>query len=334
MYRRHLTVFLLIFSIMAIISYAYTESAFNELIVGDHVYLGEMEQDGNPDNGDEPISWLVLDTSEEYCLLITDCIIDHRSYDTSTNTAVDWSNSDIRKWMNTDLFNKIFSQSEQKIIVPVQIGENSENINNYTTTDAIFLLSKEEADYYSLANRTTKVIPAAQDNYSPEKDKYHREGWWLRTSYSNAQATITDATSKVYKMSNEFGVRPVIMVTRSTIQPRPIQLPERDEYEYLVARVINKTAPRECMQKIKNLTEIYFSAHYDLAFRAKIKRSAAHTYILVNSGTGESIIFDDQSYAMSQKNYNISIESDISYLNKKNGYEKIDFYTAVDGFFR
>ncbi len=308
------------------------------ITIGDHVYLGLLEQDGDSKNGKEPISWTVIDVDDNYCMLITDRIIAHKAFDDFVNLNTNWSTSTIRSWMNTYLFIDIFSELEQAMIVSVKTDESGEYINVYEATDRVFLLSKEQAKHYLFSNKA-RVVPSEQMDFSIEQDAYHREEWWLRTSYSETKKSkepkgvAVGSLKDTSEMKKELGIRPVIVVQRNEIEVRPLQLPERDEYSYLLYRVFEKTAPMSCADKLLDKTAEYLSAHYDKAFRLKIRRSNHYTYYVVNTSTGETLIYDDKPNSFTPSSYSITVETNVDRFSKDGDYETIDMSTAARSFF-
>ena len=336
--KRHIGLLLVVLLFLPVIQgVSHAEQLQEDVMIGDHVYLGSLEQDGNSENGREPISWTIIDLNGSYCILITDRIIKHHAFDTSAGSNTNWTSSAIRSWMTTELFSDVFSESEQAIIVSVKTGETGEYINNYESSDKIFLLSEEQAKLYVLRNEC-RVIPAEQKDFTVEQDKYHREEWWLRTSYGvtkknkEPRGTAAGKSVNAIRMGEVLGVRPVVVVEKSKIKLRQFQLPERDEYDYLMYRVINKTAPSECMERLHDKTVTYLSEHYDKAYRAKIKRSRSYVFYLINSSTGEVLSYDNKGSTFTPS-YSISFEEDTDRYSKLKGVEAIDMETAARGFF-
>ena len=102
--------------------------------VGDTVFFGVYEQDGNEENGLEPIEWIVLAKNGDYTLLLSEYILEKREFD---DCSYYWENSDLREWLNTDFYENAFNTVEQ---ANIQLMLTSEN-----TSDKIFCLSAEEA---------------------------------------------------------------------------------------------------------------------------------------------------------------------------------------------
>lgn len=63
--------------------------------VGDTLYFGSYEQDGNESNGKEPILWRVLEADGTKLLLVSDEILDIRSYNNAAG-EVKWADCSLR----------------------------------------------------------------------------------------------------------------------------------------------------------------------------------------------------------------------------------------------
>lgn len=142
------------------------------------VFLGKYEQDGNLDNGPEPVEWLVVGTEGENVLLVSKYGLDSRPYH-SKSTSVKWETSDIRTWLNGEFYETAFSddplryQSIFSLLSAPQSG----------ITDRLFLLNRNEVKQY-LPNKEDRIcIPTP---YAVQQKAYTKfgtgAGWWfLRT---------------------------------------------------------------------------------------------------------------------------------------------------------
>jgi hypothetical protein len=74
------------------------------------VLLGRYIQD----YVDQPILWRVLGVNNGKALLLSEYILDTRSFDDNSNV---WETSDLRTWLNGDFYSDAFSQSERNAIV-------------------------------------------------------------------------------------------------------------------------------------------------------------------------------------------------------------------------
>ena len=105
--------------------------------VGDKVSFGSYD-------------WRVLDIQNNAALMITECIIEQRSYH-NVYTDITWADCALRKYLNGEFFDR-FSEIDQSKIIPVS-NKNPDNQwygskGGLDTQDSIFLLSLEEVCKY------------------------------------------------------------------------------------------------------------------------------------------------------------------------------------------
>ncbi len=148
-----------------------TVSSFKNVNVGDYIKFGSYPQTSNGDI--QPIEWLVLSKENNKMLVISRYGLDAKRFDGSSNK---WVNSEIRKWLNGEFYNKVFTDQEKKCI-------NLSNLSDVGTSDNVFLLSKEEAEKY-FANKDERKCKASE--YAVKNGAYvnSRDGysvWWLRS---------------------------------------------------------------------------------------------------------------------------------------------------------
>ena len=116
-----------------------------------YIVFGHYEQDGNTENGKEPIEWVILDENESGKLLISkyvlDCVPFNNKYEDVT-----WETCSLREWLNNDFLNEAFSKAEQTLIPKVHLKNSGvEMPGGNDTEDQIFCLSLEEvAKYYEV----------------------------------------------------------------------------------------------------------------------------------------------------------------------------------------
>ena len=143
---------------------------FKNAKVGDYVKFGNYPQTSN--GGVQPIEWQVLSKENNKMLVISRYGLDAKRFDDDSN---DWENSEIRKWLNGEFYNKAFTDQEKKSI-------KSSNLSDVGTTDNVFLLSRAEAEKY-FANdelRKCKVTDYAKNN-GAYTDGSGCSWWWLRS---------------------------------------------------------------------------------------------------------------------------------------------------------
>ena len=103
-------------------------SSLSNAKVSDYVKFGNYPQTSNGDI--QPIEWHVLAKENDKMLVISRYGIEAKRFDSSSNN---WKNSEIRKWLNGEFYNKAFTDQEKNSITSFN-GDN------------VFLLSKEEAE--------------------------------------------------------------------------------------------------------------------------------------------------------------------------------------------
>ena len=214
------------------------------------VIMGSCEQDGDKEDGTEPIEWLVLDKDEDSTLLISKYVIftepkykEVQCY-TSDEAILQytWDNSDLRKFLNADFYNNGFTEEERKWIVdsyvenenlPYFMGKAGEN-----TSDKIFILSYEEAMQYFPNDESRIGIPTNEsainghvDVYPEEMDEYLQKFKYFSVGDTTIRWTLRDAVETkgnsiawlgypqgVDYLTNPIGVRPVIRINRRLSQ--------------------------------------------------------------------------------------------------------------------
>ena len=121
------------------------------------VVFGHYEQDGNLDNGPEPIVWDILDKEDGKMLLLSRYILDCHSFiDVSpyarTPEKIKWHSSLLRTWMNKEFLNNAFDKDEQQLILTTELKTEKNPIYNVdggkTTKDKVFCLSADEVIKY------------------------------------------------------------------------------------------------------------------------------------------------------------------------------------------
>lgn len=76
-----------------------------ETQVGDTVMFGQYEQDGNLDNGSEPIAWQVLDVQGGKALLMSRYALDCLPFHDEKTDAV-WNQSALNAWLQADFMRR------------------------------------------------------------------------------------------------------------------------------------------------------------------------------------------------------------------------------------
>ena len=117
---------------------------------GEVITFGAYEQDGNYDNGPEPIEWIVLDIQEGGMLLLSKYGLASKPFCDTDKTNV-WGESSLRKWLNEDFLYQAFSADEQAEILITEVDNAAAQgfpawgpKDEVNTMDKIFLLSYRE----------------------------------------------------------------------------------------------------------------------------------------------------------------------------------------------
>ena len=115
-------------------------------------------------------------------LVISRYGLDARRFDGNSSN---WANSEIRKWLNGEFYNKAFTDQEKKSI-------KSLNLSDVGTTDNVFLLSEEESEKY-FANYTARQCKAtdyAKNNGAWVSSSNGYCYWWLRSPYPDIRNNV------------------------------------------------------------------------------------------------------------------------------------------------
>lgn len=199
---------------LATVGYAEETSASdNSYNVGDSVYFGHYEQDGDMQNGAEAIEWKILAAEDSRALVVSAKGLAAMSYSEPMNVEaysdqnLSWETSYIRAWLNDDFLNAAFSEEEKGSILVSELNQNDAT-GSYTTKDRVFCLSIKEAETYfgNSASMACKVSDYARESLSVDQGAITSDGygcWWLRdmTSAAKPQKQSNFMTGK----SNEAG---------------------------------------------------------------------------------------------------------------------------------
>lgn len=123
----------------------------NIVKVGDTIFFGAYEQDGNSSNGKERIEWLVLDKNDSQAFILSKYALDCKKYN-EKQTLVTWEKCTLRSWLNDSFLNTAFNTQEKNKILLTNVinGDNPDygidGGNN--TKDKIYILSVTEARKY------------------------------------------------------------------------------------------------------------------------------------------------------------------------------------------
>ena len=184
-------------------AYAFDEAQLQALSTpGATVAFGRWQYDEGGEA--EPVEWIVLTAEADRSLLVAQKTLGAHRFDDATNhpTYITWSISSIRKWLQTECFDAMFTRPERAAIATVRHDERSEKI---------FLLSIEEAE-------SLLELDAANPELLPKEGEDAAKAWWLRSEGTKQDSFLAavNPDGKVYTAGHYFEsenlIRPAIWV--------------------------------------------------------------------------------------------------------------------------
>ncbi|MBQ7292221.1 MAG: hypothetical protein IJW79_00630 [Clostridia bacterium] len=230
------------------------QESLDALAVGDTVVLGKYDLDNNSENGEEDITWKVLDIEDGKALIISELCIDATSYSTEKND-VTWETSALRQKFNfgeESLYETVFADDEKAYILLSEVA-NEDNASHdvdggNATEDYLFALSIDETEKYfdsddaRIAKASAKAVANGgqcfdsrpENETDPEDaDEYMALSWWLRSPGSSKQhASVVLYFGRLEPAGvrgdlSVRGVRPAMWVkTVNEIVPEKIYTPD------------------------------------------------------------------------------------------------------------
>lgn len=149
--KRMTILLVLICSILLALPYSIAESKQSSTIQPrPEVLFGQYETDNHPENGNEPIEWIVLTVQDGKALMVSKQVLDCRAFNQSKKDIV-WLSSGIREWLNGEFWNNSFTDEEKAAVLKNETSNLAEEGNpewnpamGSSTTDRVFLLSYQE----------------------------------------------------------------------------------------------------------------------------------------------------------------------------------------------
>lgn len=161
---------------------------------GDVIRFGHFEQDNDPDNGPEPIEWIVLEVDEanRRVWVVSRCGLDAQPYHAEA-AAVTWQTCTLREWLNGVFFDSALTEKEQAAVLTVEADNGADQDpwkqGGENTTDRVFPLSYAESRRFFPDREAGLCAPTdyavAHGAYvSPTVLADGRAAglWWFRTS--------------------------------------------------------------------------------------------------------------------------------------------------------
>ena len=184
------------------------------------VTFGHYEQDNDPDNGPEPIEWIVLTQFGNHTVLLSLKCLD-TLYFNDTFGSAPWENCSLRSWLNDAFLNTAFTKDERALIF------DTTNTNTMAdgypglpatvsaTTDKVFLLSYKELTTFADTITVPEATAYAEAQCNPSSSD-SASAWWLRSPGPDDHAALILYSSgelNYYPADlNRMGVRPALTV--------------------------------------------------------------------------------------------------------------------------
>ena len=196
-----------------------------DAVYEDWVTFGTYEQDGNTENGAEPIEWIVLGKNDTAVLLISKYILDTQQYQTS-NVDTTWEQSNLRNWLNTAFYDTAFTDEEKKRLYSAELKADDNPVygtdGGNGTADPVFILSLKEADSFfeSEVDRIAEATPYAKLKHIFLAPTNSLPTWFTRTPGKNSRKVDyiyswgeVNYSQEGYGITEPYkGVRPCIML--------------------------------------------------------------------------------------------------------------------------
>ena len=123
------------------------------------VSFGRYEQDGNLENGPEPIEWIVLGVEDNKALLLSKYILAYRPMH-SIREEYDWRDTELREWLEEEFFAKAFTMSEKRKMLRIELSSKDLHNRSISLSDNSFSSMSENPFLYKLLG--------AKDYQAPE----------------------------------------------------------------------------------------------------------------------------------------------------------------------
>lgn len=189
---------------------------FSSVNKGDVITFGKYEQDMNYDNGKDPIEWIVLSKDNSEMLLFSKYILDQHdfAYFRNDEDDVNWKNSELREWLNSDFYNAAFSKEEKEYIINTKVDYSSYYMytdrNKYDQSekqyvnDNVFILS-----YFDLLDPSYGFDSSCDAKDVKRLCAPTKYAATLISNYYNKEGGYVNTRTEEGKLSYNYYVRPL-----------------------------------------------------------------------------------------------------------------------------
>lgn len=197
-------------------------SGLKDISSGGVVEFGSYYCYADNDAVQRPVSWIVLDITDGYALLLSEKILDCIKYDSDTGF---WPDSYIRSWLNKDFYNVAFTDAEKALITNLETSFSHPNTGELiAVNDYVQLLSMQDVQSF-MSEETDKNRTPWPSDYAVSAglelyNSFVRSNtcnWWLidgdasRAVFMGGQLGNCGQLQSLTPYS-KLGVRPIIVV--------------------------------------------------------------------------------------------------------------------------
>ena len=191
-----------------------TDESMLSLRPGDTVVLGRYEQDGNEENGKEPIHWTVLNVRGDQALLLSTLVLDMNAW-MDDRTGLDyWKNSWMREWLNGEFADAAFTEEEKACLSPSEPGRNYKIFPQEDGSECLFLLTNAEYECYGVSDYTAPT-PYAVSRGAKRDEDHEGHCYWLFRNTDNPYALEVNVGGRGNPAAHDkaYGVLPAVWVS-------------------------------------------------------------------------------------------------------------------------
>ncbi len=184
----------------------------------------------------EPIKWRFLENGEGTALMVSDVVLDAHRYNEYYDGTKDgyyannYSNSEIRKWLNEDFFDEAFYYDDSLVAtteVDNSVASTGYFTNQYAcgnTNDKVFLLSFADMTNTNYGFDTNKDRMCKATDYAVARNCYINSNgyayYWTRSPYSGYSdhargVDLGGDLHRDYVDGSDYGVRPALSLSIS-----------------------------------------------------------------------------------------------------------------------
>ena len=157
----------------------------------------------------EPIKWRILSLDDESAIILCDSIIEHMEYQSDEGNPNNWpyitangapdgthinnyKYSDVRRWLNSDFYNKAFTSFEKESILTTNVDNSAATTDNSSnkyacenTEDKVFLLSYQDVTNGAYGFTTDDYPDKARDMKTSDYSRALGASGFMSTDLTN-----------------------------------------------------------------------------------------------------------------------------------------------------